>query len=67
RRSIRVKECYNVRGRPAIPGSSLKGAVRSRIELASSGDHVPAAFLYDSGALKTLPGVGAHGWRHARI
>jgi len=63
----RVKEFYNVRGRPAIPGSSLKGAVRSRIELASSGGRVPAAFLYDSGALKALPRVGVHGWRHARI
>jgi len=63
----RVKEFYSVGGKPAIPGSSLKGAVRSRIELASTGDRVPAVFLYDSGALKALPEVGVHGWRHARI
>ena len=67
RGSMRIKEHYSVRRRPAIPGSSLKGAVRSRIELASIGDRVPAVFLYDSGALKALPEVGVHGWRHARI
>lgn len=63
----RVKEFYHTGGRPAIPGSSLKGAARSRIELGSAGKRVPSTFLYDTGVLQSLPRVGQHGWRHARI
>jgi len=66
----RVFNPYSGRVQPAIPGSSLKGAVRARIELASRGKVVVAGFLYpgpDTGALQQLPPIGVHGWRHARI
>ncbi len=72
-----VKDFYRVvnprtgRLQPAIPGSSLKGAARARIELASLGEkgRVVADFLYSSSndGVVTLPPRGAHGWRHARI
>ncbi len=65
-----VKRMYALRGKPAIPGSSLKGAVRSRIELGSygGGGVVPAEMLYgNEQPLVQLPPVGQHGWRHARI
>ena len=56
---------------PAIPGSSLKGAARARIELASRATRekpeVIAPFLYDTGALSSPPPRGRHGWRHVRI
>ncbi len=72
-----VKDFFRIRnprtGRlePAIPGSSLKGAARSRLELATRDTgrgSVVAGFLYDSGGVVTrLPPPGVHGWRHARI
>ena len=71
-----VKDFFRVRnprtGRlePAIPGSSLKGAARSRLELAARDTgrgRVVTAFLYDSGIVTRLPPRGAQGWRHARI
>lgn len=71
-----VKDFYRARNpatgrmQPAIPGSSLKGAVRSRIELASRGDRVVAGFLYppgSQGVVTRLPLRGTHGWRHVRI
>ena len=66
----RVFNPYSGRVQPAIPGSSLKGAVRARIELASRGKIVVAGFLYpgpDTDVLQQLPPIGVHGWRHARI
>lgn len=71
-----IKDFYRARNpatgrtQPAIPGSSLKGAVRSRIELASRGDKVVAGFLYppdNQGVVTRLPPRGTHGWRHTRI
>ena len=65
-----VKRMYAPRGVPAIPGSSLKGAVRSRIELGAFGDGglVPAEMHYgNEQPLTMLPPPGQHGWRHARI
>lgn len=68
---VNVKYMYRCGGRPCIPGSTLKGAVRARIELGSlgsqAGGSVLAGMLYDSGPLKSLPQPGSHGWRHARI
>ncbi|NPA97211.1 MAG: hypothetical protein GXO32_06385 [Crenarchaeota archaeon] len=62
------KEFYRAEGRPAIPGSTLKGAVRSRIELASHGPQTVATFSYGGDTvLNSLPPKGFHGWRHARI
>ena len=55
---------------PAIPGTSLKGAARSRLELVTRDTgkgKVVAEFLYDSGPLYAPPRQGSHGWRHARI
>jgi len=71
-----VKDFYRARSplsgrlQPAVPGSSLKGAARARIELASSGDEVVADFLYPGGTVgivTRLPPRGRHGWRHVRI
>jgi len=67
---FRVFNPFTGRVQPAIPGSSLKGAARSRLELASSGDRVVAGFLYPGSSvapLQSLPRPGMHGWRHARI
>jgi hypothetical protein len=74
-----VKDFYRTtnpstgRKQPAIPGSSVKGAVRSRIELAcraGSEGRVVAPILLppdNQGIPDGLPQVGAHGWRHVRI
>jgi hypothetical protein len=74
-----VKDFYRVlnpftgRKQPAIPGSSVKGAVRSRIELAcrdGKDGKVVAPILLppnNQGIPRSLPPKGAHGWRHARI
>jgi len=51
--------------KPAIPGSSLKGAVRSRLELLfrARDGKVPSCFTY-SGRLTGKPRAGVSGWRH---
>lgn len=58
----------HVGGRPTIPGSSVKGNVRSRIELSMK----PRRGLIRSCFIKTShkvrePPEGSHGWRHWRI
>ena len=67
---FRVRNPYTGRMEPAVPGSSLKGAARARLELATRDTgkgRVVANFLYDSGAVTRLPQPGQQGWRHARI
>jgi len=51
-----------------IPGSTVKGNVRSRLELSfkSVNGKVDSCFLKAS-ALKSEPLEGAHGWRHYRL
>lgn len=68
---VLAKRMYRCGGVPCIPGSTLKGAVRSRIELGALGRQgngkVLADMLYDRGPLQALPPKSRHGWRHARI
>jgi len=54
--------------RPTIPGSSLKGAVRSRLELTFKGREgkVPSCFSVVGGP-PIQAQRGSHGWRHQAI
>ncbi len=57
-------------GVPCIPGSSIKGMVRSRLELINEpiGNTVDSCFRVVSTAPMTKrPSQGVHGWRHAWI
>ncbi|HDN83826.1 MAG TPA: hypothetical protein ENG50_05630 [Candidatus Altiarchaeales archaeon] len=56
-------------GRPIIPGSSIKGSVRSRLELSfhSVDNEVPSCYIVSSRTLKREPHKGTHGWRHYKI
>ncbi len=56
-------------GRLAIPGSSIKGAVRSRLELMFHvfDDVVPACFIVQGHLMKRPPKKGESGWRHHKI
>ncbi len=57
-------------GKVCIPGSSIKGVVRSRLELLSSpiNDRVESCFrVVDSPPMQVQPPQGSQGWRHARI
>jgi len=51
-----------------VPGSSVKGNVRSRLELSfvPRGDTVRACFIRSSPP-RPVPKLGQHGWRHYRI
>ena len=56
--------------RVCIPGSSIKGIVRSRLELLSSpiNDEVESCFrVVGSPPMLNPPPPGSQGWRHARI
>lgn len=54
-----------------IPGSTLKGVVRTRLELIAgkrgSGDTSSACLTFAGPPLTKLPTPGSQGWRHARI
>jgi len=61
-------EQFKLNGKPVIPGSSLKGAIRSRLELlAMESNGVNIACFIRSSYLRSIPNVGQHGWRHTRI
>lgn len=57
-------------GRPCIPGSTVKGLLRARLELGAKayGDGVVDSCLPRQGPpLRALPRKGEHGWRHVAI
>ena len=55
-------------GRVCIPGSTIKGLLRARLELTPSKDGVAVScMLAMTPPLTELPPRGVHGWRHARI
>ena len=55
--------------RPVIPGTSLKGAVRSRLELLfkEANGNVPSCFRLAGPSRSEPAPKGTHGWRHQRI
>jgi len=55
-------------GRPTIPGSSVKGNVRARLELSfrAVDGRVRSCFLM-AGRLTRPPSRGRHGWRHHKL
>jgi len=68
--AVRVGYIDNVvyGGRVCVPGSTIKGLLRSRLELCpSQGGESLACLLTESPPLRSLPPPGQHGWRHARI
>lgn len=56
-------------GVPCIPGSSLKGTCRARIELLTraADNTVPVGFRQATPPPASRPAKGTHGWRHFRI
>ncbi len=64
-----VLEQIRFGGKPVIPGSSLKGAVRSRLELliAEKNGISIACFIRASPPPRTTPSKGRHGWRHMEL
>ena len=59
---------YRGGGRPIIPGASVKGNVRSRIELSfRAKDGEIRSCFNKAGRLFTVPRKGQRGWRHYRI
>lgn len=56
-------------GIPTIPGSSVKGNIRSRLELSfrPKGGYVKSCFLRATRPLERKVPMGQHGWRHSRI
>jgi len=60
---IEYSDFIRMGGRIAIPGSTLKGVVRSRLEMLLK----DSCFIRGRGPLRELPQKGTHGWRHARI
>lgn len=62
-----VKRMYKCGGIPCIPGSTVKGAVRSRIELGAYGAGGEVLAEIKDPPLQVLPQPGRHGWRHARV
>ncbi|MCS7365875.1 MAG: RAMP superfamily CRISPR-associated protein [archaeon GB-1867-035] len=61
-----VNENGKVIRKPVIPGSTLKGLSRSRLELSFTGRSIPSCFAVSS-RLTRMPRAGGHGWRHVRI
>lgn len=60
-------ECVRYGGKIVIPGSSLKGVCRSRIELLQKADvrgNVGSCFIRASAPIVKKPEKGHHGWRH---
>lgn len=56
-------------GRPVIPGSTIKGNVRSRLELSfrARNNYVRSCFIRARGPLLKETPKGGHGWRHFRV
>ena len=67
--SYDFSETVRYTGKPVIPGSTIKGLCRSRIELLSKSmeGRVGACFIKASRPLRDYPPRGVHGWRHSRI
>ncbi|MGQ9690652.1 MAG: RAMP superfamily CRISPR-associated protein [Thermoproteota archaeon] len=71
-REVSFEEDYSsfhmTAGSPSIPGSSVKGNVRSRIELslASKNGRSRSCFIRVT-QFRTPPQAGWHGWRHYKI
>lgn len=60
-------ECTRYNGKVVIPGSSLKGVCRSRIELLHRADdkgYVGSCFIRATAPRIQAPKKGTHGWRH---
>lgn len=55
--------------RPCIPGSTIKGLLRARLELGAKeyGGRIDSCLSVSGPPLRTLPGRGSHGWRHLEI
>lgn len=66
--SLDYEQFSATRAGPVVPGSSVKGNVRSRLELSfvPKEDTVKACFIRASPPRPT-PRLGQHGWRHYRI
>lgn len=64
----KVATLFSLGGKPSIPGSSLKGAVRSRLELSFMGynGEVPSCFSVVGGK-PFMAEKGRPGWRHQKI
>ncbi len=56
-------------GKLCIPGSSIKGLIRSRLELLAKpiNNSIESCFRVPSPPITTKPPKGVHGWRHVRI
>lgn len=56
-------------GQPVIPGSSIKGNIRSRLELSfrPKDGYVRSCFIRARAPLTEEPLRGMHGWRHFKI
>ena len=56
-------------GQPVIPGSSIKGNIRSRLELSfrPKDGYVRSCFIRARAPLTEAPLRGMHGWRHFKI
>ena len=51
-----------------IPGSTIKGLLRSRLELTPSKDRKAVSCMHTiTQPITELPKPGTHGWRHARV
>jgi len=62
--------CVRYGDKVVIPGSSLKGVCRSRVELLQKADArgiVGSCFIRATGPLVRSPQKGYHGWRHYAI
>ncbi|MEM0049614.1 MAG: RAMP superfamily CRISPR-associated protein [Candidatus Bathyarchaeia archaeon] len=67
---LRERIPFNVSGgRPVIPGSSIKGNIRSRLELSfrPKDGYVRSCFIRASRPLIKEPLKGTSGWRHFKI
>jgi len=58
-----------ISGKPVIPGSSVKGNVRARLELSfrARDGRVRACFIRATPPLRVKPRRGKHGWRHYTV
>lgn len=64
-----VSGFVRVGGKPTIPGSSVKGNIRSRLELSfiPKDGKIRSCFIRSSPLTRREPKKGEHGWRHYKI
>ncbi len=60
---VEYSDFIRIGGKIAIPGSTLKGVVRSRLEMLLK----DSCFIRGRGPIRELPRKGTHGWRHVRV